>query len=141
MKPFLVGGKRRRYRFPRQKAKYLSSALKSLLEQSVPEDSVALRDHLTTLKGVGPKTASWVVRNHLGANDVAILDVHIIRAGIHMGLYETAANPAQHYHKMERIFLDFCNAIEEPSSLVDAIMWDYMRRLGTLSHFGRVQLH
>ncbi|MDZ3993341.1 hypothetical protein PspTeo4_24872 [Pseudomonas sp. Teo4] len=41
----------------------------------------ALRDWLLELPGIGYKTASWVARNWLDADDVAILDIHILRAG------------------------------------------------------------
>ncbi len=127
--PFTVSGRKRRYRFPKQKARYLSSALKEIRAEQHPKTSVALRDFLTTLNGVGPKTASWVVRNYLAANDVAILDIHIIRAGVEIGLFDPNADPNRHYFALERRFLDFCLAIGEPASIVDAIMWDYMRRI------------
>ena len=131
--PFLVDGRLRRYRFPRQKAKYLASALSVLKESQIPDSAIDLRNFLTTLAGVGPKTASWIVRNHFASDEVAILDVHILRAGMHIGLFGYGSDPARNYYEMESAFLDFCLAIDEPASLVDAIMWDYMRRLGSLS--------
>ncbi|MDD9973322.1 MAG: hypothetical protein OXU27_04915 [Candidatus Poribacteria bacterium] len=127
---FIVSGKQRRYRFPRQKAKYLALTLKRLRKAEVPTDAIKLRDFLAKLDGIGPKTASWIVRNHLGTDEVAILDVHIIRAGILMGLYSCKDNPTQSYYSMERLFLDFCSALGEQACLVDAIMWDIMRRIG-----------
>lgn len=127
--PLIVNGRSRKYRFPKQKAKYLSSALSSISQSSIPSDARSLRDYLMTLNGIGPKTASWVVRNYLGADDVAILDVHIIRAGQQFGLFGSDASPGRGYQTLERLFLDFCDAISEPASLVDAIMWDQMRRL------------
>ena len=128
--PFFVLGRQRRYRFPRQKARYLAPILKILRKAEVPTDAIQLRDFLARQNGIGPKTASWIVRNHFGTDEVAILDVHIIRAGIYMGLYGCDDNPAQDYYPMERQFLDFCIALEEPASQVDAIMWDAMRRIG-----------
>ena len=107
----------------------------------MPSEALELRNFLTTLNGIGPKTASWVVRNHLDADEVAILDVHIIRAGVHIGLYDQTVDPARHYYSMERQFLDFCLAIEERASLVDAIMWDYMRRLGGMSRTTQPMTH
>ena len=139
--PFLVTGKARKYRFIRQKSRYLSAALSSLASRDVPKEAVALRDHLTSMNGIGPKTASWIVRNHLGSDDIAILDVHIIRAGKHMGIYDGSADPNRHYYLMESKFLEFCTAIEEPASLVDAIMWDYMRRLGRVARISEEVVH
>ena len=128
--PFLISGKPRKYRFARQKARYLSATLSTLHKASPPEHPKELRDYLATLHGIGLKTASWVVRNHFGSDDVAILDVHIIRAGITVGLFDKKADPNQNYYDLEDRFLAFCRALEEPASLLDAIMWDYMRRIG-----------
>jgi endonuclease III len=40
-----------------------------------------------SLPGIGPKTASWIARNWLDADDVAILDIHIMRVGQVIGLF------------------------------------------------------
>lgn len=131
--PLDVGGRRRRYRFPRQKAKYLWHALQAV--ETIPDtlSPKLLRDHLTLVPGIGPKTASWVVRNHFASDEVAILDVHILRAGAMMGLFSSKADPSKHYFKLEDRFLKFCDAIEEPASQLDALMWDFMRRIGPTS--------
>lgn len=131
--PLDVGGRPRRYRFPRQKAKYLWHALQAV--EAIPDtlSPKPLRDHLTLIPGIGPKTASWVVRNHFGSNDVAILDVHILRAGATMGLFSSKADPSKRYFELEDRFLEFCDAIEEPASQLDALMWDFMRKIGPTS--------
>ncbi|NGX94307.1 MAG: hypothetical protein G4V63_03420 [Candidatus Afipia apatlaquensis] len=129
--PFDFESGARRYRFPRQKASYLWRALQTLNSASLPESARSMRDFLLKLPGIGPKTASWIVRNHFGSDDVAILDVHIMRAGAVMGLFWATANPAREYFKLENRFLAFCEAIEEPASVVDALMWDHMRRIGS----------
>ena len=131
--PLDIGGRTRRYRFPRQKAKFLWHALQAIesLPNALPPRS--MRDFLTSIPGIGPKTASWIVRNHFGSNDVAILDVHILRAGAAMGLFPEEPDPSKHYFKLEERFLEFCLAIDEPASLVDALMWDFMRRIGPTS--------
>lgn len=131
--PLDVGGRWRRYRFPRQKAKYLWHALQAV--ETIPDTLPPkhLRNHLTLVPGIGPKTASWVVRNHFSSNEVAILDVHILRAGATMGLFSADADPAKHYFELEDRFLEFCDAIEEPASQLDALMWDFMRRIGPTS--------
>jgi len=128
--PFEVNGRLRRYRFARQKSRYLASSLNQLRHAILPRCEKQCRDYLTTLDGIGPKTASWIVRNHFASNAVAILDVHIIRAGIVIGLFEPTADPARGYFQLEDRFLEFCRGIEEPASLVDALMWDFMRRIG-----------
>ena len=135
IEPIKLGERERRYRFPRQKAKFLWHALQAMESLPTIMPPRQLRDHLTTLPGIGPKTASWIIRNHYGANDVAILDIHILRAGATMGLFAPKSDPARDYFKLEDRFLEFCTAINEPASLVDALMWDYMRRVGPTATF------
>lgn len=139
--PFEINGRLRRYRFVRQKSRFLASSLNQLRDAPIPECEKAFRDYLTTLNGIGPKTASWIVRNHLASDAVAILDVHIIRAGIIMGLFQRDADPSRRYFQLEDRFLEFCQGLGERASLVDALMWDFMRRIGpTTSHaIGRNQ--
>jgi hypothetical protein len=60
--------------------------------------------------------ASWIVRNWLGSNDVAILDIHVIRAGKRMGLFSTIGRVEQHYLKMERRVLDLAVAMIVPAT-------------------------
>lgn len=128
--PFEINGRMRRYRFARQKSRYLASCLNQLCHAALPQGEKECRDYLTTLDGIGPKTASWIVRNHFSSNDVAILDIHIIRAGIVIGLFERTADPARRYFQLEDRFLEFCRGLAEPASLVDTLMWGFMRRIG-----------
>lgn len=127
--PFEIHGRQWRYRFPRQKSRYLAGCLKRLDYFSEPADDVELRDKLAMLPGVGLKTASWIVRNHRSSNAVAIVDVHILRAGRSMGLFGVDLNPARHYRVLERQFLNFATAIRSAASLLDGLMWDQMRWL------------
>lgn len=128
--PFEMNGRFRRYRFARQKSRYLASSLNKIRHAILPSCEKQCRDYLTTLDGIGPKTASWIVRNHYSSDAVAILDIHIIRAGIVVGLFEPTANPSRRYFDLEDRFLEFCRGLGEPASLVDALMWDFMRRIG-----------
>ena len=65
----------RRYRFPRQKARFLAESLKRLPQINESSSDITFRDELATLPGVGLKTASWIVRNRRNFNHVAVLDV------------------------------------------------------------------
>ncbi|MYF31329.1 MAG: hypothetical protein F4169_21230 [Gammaproteobacteria bacterium] len=126
-------GVTRRYRFPRQKARYLAGCLQAIQDLAPPRSDRALRDLLMELPGIGPKTASWVVRNHRGSDAVAIIDVHILRAGRHIGLFPASWQPRQHYVQLESAFLKFAVALDVRASLLDAMIWDYMRRLPPMS--------
>ena len=126
--PLWVGGRARKYRFPRQKARLLSGALRDLADLNPSADDRGLRDELTRLPGIGPKTASWIVRNSRGSDAVAILDVHIVRAGRLAGVFPSDLTPERHYGPLEERFLAFASDLGVRASVLDALMWDYMRR-------------
>jgi len=132
--PVLVSGKPKRYRFPNQRAVRLSEALR-IVEQSppCPDDPLRFRRDLMTIPGIGPKTASWITRNWLGCDQVAILDVHIVRAGLIIGLFGIHQRVERDYEAMEARFLAFARAIDVRPSLLDAVMWRSMRKLGRTS--------
>jgi N-glycosylase/DNA lyase len=126
--PITVGGREVRYRFWSQKARYISSALRFLGQHDLPmERPVALRDSLTALPGIGPKTASWIVRNWLGSSEVAILDIHVIRAGLLMGLFSSNNRPERDYMAMERRFLELAHNLNIEAANFDALIWRQMR--------------
>lgn len=125
--PLDIDGRQVRYRFARQKARYLSAALARLSAEEPPLTSGrALRDWLTQLPGVGFKTASWVARNWLDADDVAILDIHILRAGALAHFFDEALSVERNYLELEDRFLRFSNAIGVRPSELDAVMWHEM---------------
>ena len=126
--PLMIEGRQIIYRFWSQKARYLSTTLKELRERPAPINSArVLRDHLLQFPGIGPKTASWIVRNWLGSSDVAILDIHVVRAGQLMGLYTIADRVEQHYLRMEHRFLDLAAAMKVPAANLDSLIWRNMR--------------
>ena len=135
--PFTYSGGRRTYRFPKQKARYLSACLARLDNFDEPADDISFRDLLSTFPGIGLKTASWIVRNYRASDAVAIIDVHILRAGRHIGLFAADWLPHRHYRRLETAFLCFANAISTRASLLDALMWDQMRRILSLTHMHR----
>lgn len=129
--PLDVAGRTIRYRFAAQRGQRLGAALQMLHEDDErPTDAVALRDWLLRLPGVGPKTASWVVRNHLGSDRVAIIDVHLLRAGVIAGIYDPAWTPAKDYHLLEDLFLAWADHGRVSAAALDAIIWADMAGLG-----------
>jgi N-glycosylase/DNA lyase len=126
--PLIIDGRSVRYRFWSQKARYISAALNFLHQESLPmEFPVLLRNTLMKLPGIGPKTASWIVRNWCGSDEVAILDIHVIRAGILMKLFSTKDRPERNYLDMERRFLNLAHAINTSAANLDALIWQQMR--------------
>lgn len=124
-----VGDKAIHYRFPRAKGKLLASCLSNLRSRRLPTTSdVAFRDALLELPGVGLKTASWITRNWLQSDRVAILDIHVQRAGQIMGLFRAEDRLPRDYLPMERRFLAFADALGEPASVLDLVIWTQMRQ-------------
>lgn len=128
MRPLQVGGRLVRYRFPNQRSRRLAS-MRSQLSGEWVDGTLALelRDRLLSIDGVGPKTASWIVRNLLGSDEVAILDVHIIRACRAMTLFPDRVVLPRDYASLERRFLDLAEGIGVPASLLDGVMWTEVR--------------
>lgn len=125
--PIEVDGRRIHYRFARQKAKYLSAALKALRDHAI--DGIGgkeLRDWLTQIPGIGMKTASWIVRNWLDSDEVAILDIHVLRAGTIAGFFDRALKVERHYRELEAQFLTFSKALGVRASELDAVIWREM---------------
>lgn len=128
--PMPVGSRRVRYRFPAQKAKYLGAFLSRIATDPAPElrdGGIALRQWLLGFDGIGLKTASWVARNWVNCDDVAIIDIHIHRAGLLAGFFEPTLSIARDYLELERRFVEFSRAINVRASDLDAVMWDQMR--------------
>ena len=127
--PVVLDGRKVRYRFARQKANYIAAALAGLRNSWHKQNDRQLRDSLMELPGIGPKTASWIVRNWRGSDDVSILDVHIIRAGQVLGIFPEKWRVDRHYYLLEDAYLKFAKAIETRASILDSVMWMTMRRL------------
>ena len=130
--PLVVRKRTVHYRFARQKAKYLAAALSALAHSPVPDIAGGrkLRDWLMMLPGIGPKTASWIVRNWLDSNEVAILDIHIYRAGLLTGIFLETEQISRDYEEMERKFLNFAWGIAVRPSHLDAVIWRQMKEMG-----------
>ena len=122
--PLVIDGRQMRYRFATQKARYLSAALQKLSAERPPLGSgKALRDWLLDIPGIGYKTASWVARNWLVADDVAILDIHILRAGLLGRFFESNLTVERHYLELEEQFIRFSKGLGVRASELDALMW------------------
>ncbi len=124
--PVMVGGREVRYRFATQKSRYLAEVLSAI--SSVPQalSGRALREWLRELPGIGYKTASWVARNWLNADDVAILDIHILRFGQAIGLFPASLTVERHYLELENLFLSLCSHMDVRPSELDAVVWHEM---------------
>lgn len=121
--PIVLGERQVRYRFASQKARYLAAALRKLTNESAPSTGRSFRDWITSVPGIGYKTASWIARNWLDADDVAILDIHIFRAGVLTGFLDPELTVERHYLQLEEQFLDFSRAMGLKASELDSVIW------------------
>jgi N-glycosylase/DNA lyase len=122
--PRNVNGAPRHYRFPRQRAQRLAGAFQ-FVERAQPESftSRQLRDWLLDAPGIGLKTASWIVRNLRNADDVAILDVHLLRAGKLAGVFPRDADVARDYRVLEQLFVAWAKHGQVSAGDLDAVIW------------------
>lgn len=129
LEPLTVGDRSVRYRFPNQRARRLA-LMASFFEAndlSLLEGDL-LRDALMSIEGVGPKTASWIVRNCRGSDEVAIIDVHLVRACTAMGIFPEGISLPRDYAMLEARFLAFSRAIGIRPSVLDAVIWSEVRK-------------
>ena len=129
--PFWVNGRELHYRFPGQKASYIYDFLQrgDIREMEMLSGS-ELRERLLTVRGVGPKTASWIARNYSECNDVAIVDIHLYRAGRLAGFISPEWDIRKDYYKIEESFLSFCESINASPSRMDSSIWSQMKGSG-----------
>jgi N-glycosylase/DNA lyase len=124
-----------RYRFPVQRAARVACALQQLSEHEVPEDPWELRDWLVGVPGIGPKTASWVVRNWHGTDGIAIIDVHVRRAGLAAGFFLPSWRLPRDYALFEAAFSHVAAIGGVSTAALDARIWrdlSFLGRAGSL---------
>lgn len=130
--PAFINGQLYHYRFPSQRASRLYHAMNTLALIELDEaDPRRFRDQICSLRGVGLKTASWITRNWLGADSVAILDIHILRAGRWLQLFDKNCKLPRDYLALEEQFIEFARQLEIRTSLLDSVMWHDMRTFGS----------
>jgi N-glycosylase/DNA lyase len=132
--PFEHDSRQIRYRFARQRGARVARALDYMAQNQAPEDPNALRAWLTLLPGVGPKTSAWIVRNHCGSSEVAIIDVHIARAGAVAGVFRADWTAQRHYRHMEQAFMQWSEHAGISAANLDAHIWQTLAHSGQHAH-------
>jgi N-glycosylase/DNA lyase len=134
MEPLIVDGRQVHYRYPQQRGHFVAQALNRFATESPPiHDDLALRAWLLRFKGVGPKTASWITRNFLDSDNVAILDIHIYRAGLLAGLFRPDQTVVRDYARLEDRLVRFARGLNVRLAVLDALMWCEMRQMGSFA--------
>lgn len=128
-------GGARRYRFPKRKAAVIRGADDWLRTHAAEEllrclraiaDARGRRKWLCSCPGVGPKTATWVLRNIGLGEDLAILDVHILRALESSGRISEFRLPRD-YEQVECAFLAWSAELGAPAPAFDLLLWELGR--------------
>ena len=130
-------GSLRRYRFPKQKASVIVKARQwvrgqdpideRLLQLGSPKDR---RRFLTKCPGMGFKSASWLLRNLGLGGELAIIDVHVLRALLDAKRIPDDIRIPRDYEMAEEAFLAWCDELDAPSEAFDLFVWHWQR--GTL---------
>ena len=135
--PACRDGSLRRYRFPERKADTIVAAAAWLRETGPLEaavmrrpDTRSRREFLCGCPGVGPKTASWLLRNMGWAEELAIVDVHVLRLLSDLGRIDRSIRLPRDYDEVERAFLQLCDEMQAPAAALDLFAWEWQR--GTL---------
>lgn len=118
------------YRFPLQRAQRLSACLSQMSHSRPPSEPLELRTWLLSLPGIGPKTASWIVRNRLDSSDVAIVDIHVMRAGVAAGFFSPKWSLPRDYALYEAAFIEVARLGTVSAGNLDACIWGQLQRLG-----------
>lgn len=131
--PRRKNGSLRRYRYPNRKAGLLLEARNWVLANggighvlTEVQCEYRRREWLCTCPGIGPKSASWLLRNTGYADSLAILDVHILRAMEDAGRLPPIQLPRD-YELAEACFLAWCNELDAPASALDLFLWEWQR--------------
>ena len=132
--PIQIGNMWIHYRFPVQKSRYVYNFLsRSDLDNAPLEDDLEFRTWLLTINGIGPKTASWITRNVLHSDNVAIIDIHLYRAGVLTGFINPDLDIRKDYFEIEKCFINYCHLINVKPSIMDMIMWTNMKNTNKIA--------
>ena len=127
-------GSFRRYRFPNQKASIIMKARQWVRSQD-PLDERLLqlgsakdrRRLLSECPGMGFKTASWLLRNLGLGGELAIIDVHVLRALLNAKRIPGDVRIPKDYEMAEEAFLAWCDELGAPSAAFDLFVWHWQR--------------
>ena len=141
-RPLRCDGTLRCYRFPNAAAARISTAFSWVAAQGTivsglraARTSAERRRWLCTCPGIGAKTASWLLRNSGWARDVAVLDIHVLRALQDGGRLDAVRLPRD-YDAAERVYLTWAEDLDASPAALDLFLWDVYRLAGQHARAG-----
>jgi len=79
------------------------------------------------------KTASWIARNTCNSDDLAVIDIHVHRAGVVAEVFDRSWTVQRHYRWFEDAFCAWAQAGGVRTADLDACVWNqmaYLSRMG-----------
>jgi thermostable 8-oxoguanine DNA glycosylase len=133
--PLRNDGSFRRYRFPSRKA-FLVAGAASWVNRHRPlaewlraiGSEEGRREFMCQCPGVGLKSASWLLRNAGLAQNLAVIDIHVLRALTAAGRINGVRLPHD-YLAVENQFLEWCAELAAPPAAMDLLLWEWQRAL------------
>ena len=137
--PLKLDGSRRKYPFPFLRSKHIVKTWKMIygnentLTQLVSEELESKEKRVNLINnacGIGPKQASLFLRNSILAEDVAILDSHVLRYMIINKLAKPslkAINSLSIYERIEERLQRYAESLRNKLSDLDLAIWITMR--------------
>jgi N-glycosylase/DNA lyase len=134
--PRRQNGQFRRYRFPNRKSQLISAAREWVRSEGpLGERLAAIPDEkdrrvwLSRCPGLGPKSTSWLLRNAGLARNLAVIDVHVLRAMHEFGCLPPVRLPKD-YELIESRFLVWCSELDTSAAELDLFLWEWQRGSG-----------
>lgn len=130
-----------KYRYPKLKAAHIRKTAESLYQeggslkellQSSNNPFEARAKLVSYCTGVGPKQSSLFLRNICYADNLAILDTHVLKYMYTLNLIDTPLKNVSNfkqYRKMELILQDYCLKTSYKLANLDIAIWIVMRNL------------
>ena len=128
-----------RYRYPRTKANYIrrtgeliystNFSIRRILTSCIDERTARARI-MSVAVGIGPKQASLFLRNIGYAENLAILDTHILKYMKVVGLVPQILKTVSYspkYEDIEGILINYATKFKESLACLDTAIWIVMR--------------
>jgi N-glycosylase/DNA lyase len=141
LKPLIVAGKQRLYRFPKSKAHQLAAVRVSIALASDTLESFLYRHHhaeetrvwlVKNAPGIGPKQASMFLRNSGISYELAVLDRHVLNYMTALGLFATSIAPINglvSYRQKEVILRSYASRLGVKVGILDWAIWIVMKQV------------
>lgn len=141
LKPLIVGGRQRLYRFPKSKAHQLAAVRVAIaLATETLENFLSHYHHVEESRlwlvknapGIGPKQASMFLRNSGISYELAVLDRHVLSYMSALGLSQTniaLASGLTSYRQKEGILKCYASRLGVKVGILDWAIWIVMRQV------------